>query len=127
MNIAHQIIWLIILALPIACVSWTVTHEEIFAEPREYCKRCSVERKALFARKFFYVFTCEYCFSFYVTALFLYITKYQLLLFDWRGYVIAELSLVCISNVYMTIFFFLRTGIKKEGVEVKLEEKELNK
>ena len=32
MTIQLQLIWLFILAIPIACVAWTVTHEEIFAE-----------------------------------------------------------------------------------------------
>ena len=127
MTLTHQIIWLFILALPIACVAWTVTHEEIFAEPREFCKQCSLEKKTLLVRKFFYVFTCEYCFSFYVTALFLIITKYQLLIFDWRGYLIAQFSLMWLANIYMSIFFFIRTGIKKEGVEIKIDEKDLNK
>ena len=33
-----QIIWLFVLALPIATISWTVTHEEIFREAREYLR-----------------------------------------------------------------------------------------
>ncbi len=126
MTLINQIIWLFIIAIPVACVSWTVTHEEIFIEPREYCKKCSKEGKTLLARKFFYVFTCEYCFSFYVTALFLFITQYQLLFSDWRGYLIAWFSIIWIANIYMAIFFYIRIGIKKEGVEIKLEEKNLN-
>lgn len=77
-------------------------------------------------RKFFYIFTCEYCFSFYVTILFLALTKYKLLLNDWRGYVIAGFALIWLANIYMSLFFFIRTSIKKEGVEIKKEEKELN-
>ena len=41
MSIAIQALWLFLLAIPVACVSWTVTHEEVFREPREYCSnRC---------------------------------------------------------------------------------------
>ncbi len=126
MNLMEQIIWLFLLSIPIACVAWTVTHEEIFAEPRNFCKRCSIEGKTLLKRKFFYVFTCEYCFSFYVTAFFLIITKYQLLIPGWRGYLIAEFSLMWIANIYMSLFFYIRTGIKKEGMEIKIDEKNLN-
>lgn len=122
MDLNTQIIWLFLLAIPIACVSWTVTHEEIFVEIRDYCKMCSTKGKRLFTRKFFYVFTCEYCFSFYVTALFLIITKYQLLFTDWRGYLIAQFSLMWIANMYMSLFFLLRTDIKKIGTEAKVEE-----
>jgi len=39
MSITLNLVWLFALAIPIACVAWTVTHEEIFREPREYCKR----------------------------------------------------------------------------------------
>ena len=126
MDLSTQIIWLFIMALPIACVAWTVTHEEIFREPREYCVRCSKERKTLLARKFFYVFTCEYCFSFYVTAFFLFLTRYKLLCDDWRGYLIAIFALMWVANVYMSLFFLIRTDIKKEGMEIKKDEKELN-
>lgn len=126
MNLNEQITWLFILALPIACVSWTVTHEEIFREPRDYCTKRSKDSRTIFKRKFFYVFTCEYCFSFYVTAVLLFITQYKLLFTDWRGYLISGFALICIANTYMSAFFRLRIGIKKEGVEAKLEEKELN-
>lgn len=125
MDLTTQIIWLFLLAIPIACVAWTVTHEEIFREPREYCKKCSENARTLFKRKLFYVFTCEYCFSFYVTAFFLFITHYQLLLEGWRGYLIAEFGLMWVANMYMSLFFMIRTNIKKEGNTAKVVEKEL--
>ena len=120
-----QLIWLFILALPIACVAWTVTHEEVFKEPREYCaKRCK-NSKTLVARKFFYLFTCEYCFSHYVTIVFLLLTGYKLLMADWRGYRIAGFSLVWIANIYMSVFSFLRQDIKKEKIEINEMEQQI--
>ena len=78
----------------------------------------------MLARKFFYLFTCEYCFSHYVTILFLFITGYKLLLNDWRGYMIAGFSLVWIANIYMSLFGLIRIDIKKERTEIeKMEEK----
>ncbi|HMH23250.1 MAG TPA: hypothetical protein VK563_15805 [Puia sp.] len=127
MTLSTQIVSLFILAIPIACIAWTVTHEQIFFEPREYCRKQSLEAKTLLRRKFFYLFTCEYCFSFYVTALLLIITKYQLLFTDWRGYLIGGFSLVWVANIYMSLFLLIRTDIKKEGTDVKLKESELNK
>lgn len=127
MDLPVQITWLFILAIPIACIAWTVTHEQIFVEPREYCRRQSEVGKTILYRKFFYLFTCEYCFSHYVAAAFLLITKYKLLFTDWRGYLIAGLSLVWIANVYMSLFLLLRTDIKKEGTDVKVKEEELKK
>ena len=114
MTLPFQITYLFILAIPIACVAWTVTHEEIFKEPREYCvKRCK-EGKTILERKFFYLFTCEYCFSHYVTVAILFITNYKLLFDDWRGYLIAGFSLIWIANIYMSLFGFIRLGMKKE-------------
>jgi hypothetical protein len=71
----------------------------------------------LFSRKFFYLFTCEYCFSFYVTIGFLFITRYKLLFEDWRGYLIAGLSLVWLANVYMSFFGRLRLEIRVNGLK----------
>jgi hypothetical protein len=117
---------LFLLPMAIACIAWTVTHEEIFKEPREYCVRRSKKSKKLLSRKFFYVFTCEYCFSHYVTILFLIITKYKLLFDDWRGYIIAGFALVWISNIYMSLYGFVRVGLKNEKIEADMKEKELN-
>src|SRR5262245_49921618 len=115
---ARQIVALFVLSIPVACVAWTVTHEEVLREPREYCRRKSQNCESLLARKFFYLFTCEYCFSHYVALAFLALTSYKLLYTDWRGYVVAEFALVWISNQYMSIYDRLRLTIKSERVEI---------
>lgn len=120
-----QLVWLLLLAIPIACVAWTVTHEEIFREPREYCAERARCARRLAVRKFFYLFTCEYCFSHYVTAFFLILTRYHLLLDDWRGYLIAFFALVAVANVYMSSFGRLRQEVKSEKLEAQKKEKEL--
>lgn len=121
-----QICWLFILAIPIACIAWTVTHEEIFKEPRDFCIEKSKCSKTIVARKFFYLFTCEYCFSHYITFIFLIITKYHLLFTDWRGYLISFFALVWITNVYMSLFGFIRVGMKREKMDADIEELRLN-
>ena len=125
MTIGLQAVYLFLLAIPVACISWTCTHEEVLREPRERCIRYSKEGRTILVRKFFYLFTCEYCFSHYVTILILLITKYQLLYQGWRGYLIAGFSLVWIANVYMSLFGLLRTDLKKEKLEAKEKEKEI--
>jgi hypothetical protein len=126
MSIMSQIVALFLLAIPVACVAWTITHEELFHEPREYCKQQSQTSRAFFRRKFFYVFTCEYCFSHYVTLLLLIITHYKLLYDGWRGYLIAWFSLVWIANQYMSIYARLRLDIKHEGIEIKTKEQKID-
>jgi len=121
-SLAHQAAFLLLLAIPIACISWTVTHEEVFREPREFCKEKSQQPGPLPKRKFFYLFTCEYCFSHYVTAIFLIMTRYTLLMQDWRGYVIAEFSLVWVANIYMSLFGRLRLDIREERLEIAAAE-----
>ena len=123
MPLSQQLVWLFVLALPIASIAWTVTHEEVFREPREFCSRRSQESRSLFCRKFFYLFTCEYCFSHYVAAFTLIITHFQMLFYDWRGYLIAGFALVFISNVYMSLFALIRVDIKKARIETEIEEK----
>jgi hypothetical protein len=109
---------LLILALPVACIAWTVTHEEVFREPRDWCERRSRNGRSLAQRKFFYLFTCEYCFSHYVAGAFVLLSGFTLLFADWRGYLIAWFALVWIANVYMSAFARLRLDIKRENVDI---------
>ena len=117
-----QLLELFVLAIPIACISWTVTHEEVFREPRDYCLRRSQSCRRWYERKFFYLFTCEYCFSHYVAAAFLLITRFKLLFDDWRGYLVGLFALVWIANQYMSIYNRLRLDIKSEKLEGEIKE-----
>src|SRR5581483_4047511 len=127
MALGLQVAWMFLLAIPIACVAWTVTHEEVFREPRQYCQRESTGSANVLRRKFFYLFTCEYCFSHYVTAGFLIITRFKMLLPDWRGYVLAFFALVWVANQYMSVYNRLRLDIKHEQVEIKADEQNVPK
>src|SRR5436190_1616133 len=118
MSFGMQVAVLFILAIPIACISWTVTHEEIFREPRDYCVERSRKGRTIVERKAFYLFTCEYCFSHYVTLGFLILTRYHLWLNDWRGYIISGFSLVFVANVYMSAFGELRLEIRQDRQEI---------
>ena len=122
MNLWHQFGTLLLLAMAVACVSWTVTHEEVFREPREKCKEKAETGPTLPVRKFFYLFTCEYCFSHYVAAGFLAITRFTLLYAGWRGYVVGWFALVWVANVYMSAFNRLRLDIKHEHVSIATDE-----
>ena len=127
MDSTTQIFWLFTLAIPVACIAWTVTHEEVFREPREFCIKRSQYGKTILKRKFFYLFTCEYCFSHYVTLFFIFLTEFKLLLEDWRGYLIAGFALVFVANAYMSLFALLRQSIKKEKTEIEVLEKKVEK
>ena len=122
MTLDRQLAFLFVLAIPIASVSWSVTHEEVFREPRDWCVAKSKSSRRLFSRKVFYLFTCEYCFSHYVTAVFLFITRYRLLFDDWRGYLIAGFSLVWVANLYMSFFGRLRLEIREDRMEIAAAE-----
>ncbi len=122
MTLDRELVLLLVLPVPIASITWTVTHEEVFREPREWCAAQSRSCRRLYARKFFYLFTCEFCFSHYVTAFFLLITRYTLLFDDWRGYVIAGFSLVWLANVYMSFFGRLRLVIREDRLAIAAGE-----
>jgi hypothetical protein len=127
MSLTAQLVALFVLAMPVACVAWTVTHEEVFREPRELCVVRSQNCRRWYERKFFYLFTCEYCFSHYVAAIFIFISRYQLLYTGWRGYLVAWLALVWIANQYMSIYNRLRLDIKGEKIEHELKEEIIEK
>jgi hypothetical protein len=121
-----QVIWLAVLALSVATIAWTVTHEEIFREPRDWAARLSREGRTYLTRKFFYICTCEYCFSHYVAAGAVGLTGFRMLILDdWRGYAIAGFALVAVANLYMSLYGRLRVDIKSEGLEAKVKEQEL--
>jgi len=126
-HLGQQIVWLVILAIPIACVAWTVTKEEVFKEPREFFQNKSKRSPSLLVRKFFYLFTCEYCFSHWVTLFFILLTRYKLLLDDWRGYLISFFAIVWLANAYMSLYSRLRVDIHMEKAEMKVKEKEAEK
>lgn len=91
-SLAIQAARLLLLAIPVAGVASTVTHEEVFREPREYCQRQTRMARSAPRRKFFYLFPCEYCFSHYVVVVFLTLTRFQMLYTGWRGYVVSQSS-----------------------------------
>ena len=123
--LSYQIAYLFVIAIPVACAAWTVTHEEVFREPREFCKEKSQTCKPVVQRKFFYLFTCEYCFSHYVAAFFLLVTRFQLLYGGWRGYLLAEFALVWVANIYMSFFNRLRLDIKHENVVIAVDQEKV--
>ena len=77
-------------------------------------------------RKFFYLGTCEYCFSHHVALIAVLGTGFRLLLDDWRGVVIAWFAVVWVANQYMGIHGRLRLGIKSQRTEIRVMEEKLN-
>jgi len=120
-----QIFWLMILAIPIACIARTVVYEEIFREPREWCKHKSQACQNLLQRKFFYLFTCEYCFSHWVTLFFVILTGFRMLLPDWRGFIIGFFALVFVANAYLSLYSRLRVEIASEKKEIERKQEEI--
>jgi len=112
---AETIFSLIILSIVVASIAWTVTQEEVFSELHDYCEGRCENARSIFSRKFFYVFTCEYCFSHWVTLLVLIVTGFHLVFYDWRGLIIAFFVLPWLANQWMSIYRRLRVGIKHEN------------
>ena len=125
MTLGTQVIWLAVLALAIACVSWTVTQEDIFRSVRDHAQRQSESSGPWWKRRFFYLFTCHYCFSHYVGLFFVAITRYKLLAQDWAGYVIALFAVVWVANLYMSFYAWLRQQYKTQKFEAKVVEHEV--
>jgi hypothetical protein len=122
MTLSTQLVWLLVLGAPVACLAWTVTHEEVFADARRFCLSRSRHGRSWLERKFFYLFTCEYCFSHYIAAGGIVLTDLRLLVPGWRGAVLAWFATVWVANIYMSLFARLRLDIKRERVEITQEE-----
>ena|SRR5690348_1968919 len=122
MDLGAQIVGLFVLALAVACISWTITQEELFRELREYSERQAECAPQAWRRKFFYLFTCHYCFSHYVSAAFVALTGYRLLLQNRTGYVVAFFALVWVANIYMSFYAWLRQQYKTQKFEAKAVE-----
>jgi hypothetical protein len=122
----EQIFWLVIVGMAVASVAWTITQEEVFREPRDWCSERSERARSIFERKFFYVFTCEYCMSHWVTIFFLLVTGFKLLFEDWRGYLLAFFVTPWIANQFMSLYRRLRVGIKHENVLAEIGKEKLN-
>jgi hypothetical protein len=125
MQILSEIYPLLILSIAAASIAWTVTQEEIFREPREYCRECSETSENLLKRKFFYVFTCEYCFSHWVTLFLLVLSGFRLLIDDWRGYILAFFVIAWLANQWMSLYRRLRVEIKHTNIKAKVVEKNI--
>ncbi len=121
-TLGAQIVWLLVMAIPVACVSWTITQEEVFAELRACAARHRDHAPQLWKRKFYYLLTCHYCFSHYVAIFFLALTGFKLLYLDWRGYIIALFALVWVATQYMSAYALLRQDLKKEKFVAKAIE-----
>lgn len=126
MPIFEQIFWLVILSMAVGSIAWTVTQEEIFREWRQYCDDKKQNCVSVPQRKFFYVFTCEYCFSHWVTICILILTGFRLLIDDWRGYVLAFFVIPWTANQFMSVYRRLRVGIKHENLLAKVVEEKLD-
>ncbi|MEP6764403.1 MAG: hypothetical protein ABJB66_08845 [Gemmatimonadaceae bacterium] len=115
---AEQVLVLLVLSAVVACVAWTVTHEEVFREVHDFCVAKSKSGSNIVVRKFFYLFTCEYCFSHYVAATVVIVSHYRLLVDDWRGFVAAVFVLVWVANFQMAAFARLRLEVKLDRIEI---------
>jgi hypothetical protein len=114
MELLVDVLRLLVLALPVAWVAWTFTKEEVFREVREFCADRSQTCRHLAARKFFYLFTCEYCFSHWCALGLQFVYQFKLVFDDWRGYLVAYAGLVCLANAYMSLYQRVRVDIRKE-------------
>ena len=123
MLITTQIFWLAILSMVVASIAWTVTQEEIFREWREAFEKKSKAAKNILVKKIFYVFTCEYCFSHWVTILILILTEFRVLIDDWRGVILAFFILPWLANQWMSLYRRLRVDIKHEAALAEVVEK----
>ncbi|HEX7446056.1 MAG TPA: hypothetical protein VF306_00845 [Pirellulales bacterium] len=121
------------LAAPVAILVRAFTTEEIGREPREYCSQrqacyrdrrgadCSlVDRAWCFVlQKLFYMPTCDFCLSFWVSLAVVWLAEYQIFFSDWRGSALACFVVMGVANLYLALFALLRVDMRKERAVAK--------
>jgi len=125
MDIGLQIVWMFVLAIPVAAVAWTFTHEEVFKEVRAFIRGRRDATESTFIRKFYYLFLCDFCLSHWVALAFIALSGFQLLIDDWRGYVIAFFAVTWLANQYIAVYARLRLDLRKEKVELEATKREV--
>ncbi len=123
MSLAVQVATLFVLAIPIACVAWTVTHEEVFREPREFCVRRSEELPALVPEKILLSLHLRILLQPLRHSLLPLHHALPVLYEDWRGYLVGGFALVWVANQYMSLYNRLRLDIKSEKIETASRRK----
>jgi hypothetical protein len=126
MDLVSQLVFALLLAIPVACVTWTVTQEELFREIRDALKAFQKRHPdSIWRQKLAYMPTCPFCFSHYVTAFFLFLFRFHLLTDDWRGYVVSLFTVVLLANVYISLYNLLRVTLRGAKAVADREEAEV--
>ena len=120
-----QLVWLSTLSIPVACVAWTLTHEEVFVSRTSIAKSkrgkpriCSPA--SVFTYSLANIVSATTPPSFFPSFTVQIVTVQTL---DWRGYLIAFCSLVWVSNQYISVYNHLRLDIRHEQVEIHQTDK----
>lgn len=100
----------LVLAVVVAVVARTVTAEEIFVEVRDFARA----RKTKAGRKLLYPLTCNFCFSFWATALALALTGFNI--FQQRNALTFLFSLWAImgASVGLQVWYEYTTVLVKD-------------
>lgn len=126
MDFSAQITYALLLAIPVACVAWTVTQEEVFREVRDALKEYQDRhRDSLLRQKLAYLPTCPFCFSHYVAAGFIALFGFRMLVDDWRGYLVSFFTVVLLANVYVSLYNLLRVALR--GARALADRAEANR
>lgn len=109
-------ITILMLAIPVACCSWTIAETEVFRSVREGVARWAGWSKGTDAKgwkqKIAYLPSCYYCTSHYVALAFLTLHPFTTLTPDVRGYVVSWFAVVGVSAVYLTTYNGMRVALR---------------
>ena len=120
---AADLLRLLVLALPVAAISWTITHEELFREVHDYCvDRSQFGRERMPSASSSICSPANTASATTLRPRCCWRRGFTLLYDDWRGYLIAWLALVWVANHLISIYGRLRLGIRSERLEIGLKE-----
>lgn len=113
MDLLNQLMDALVLAIPVACIVWTITHEEICRDVQDALKAYQKRQPpGSWRRRLAYMPSCPYCLSHYVAAVFIAVFGFKMLSDDWRGYLVSLFAVVLIANTYLSAYHLLRVALR---------------
>lgn len=99
MEISERILILMCIAMAVSVIAMTVTKAVIFRGVREY-----VSSKSNF---FGELFSCPFCFSFYVSLLLIVFPFNAIPLFGFVGYFVTYFAIIGIAAIFSGLIYYL--------------------
>lgn len=115
------------IAMPVACLAWIVTKEEICREIRQAAAFIKARRPCWISAKLDYLVGCYFCTSVWISAgLLALVPSVRLPGAGWVAYGLTVFAAVFVANVYLSLFNLLRILLRASAAIADAVERAAN-